>query len=658
MTIALRDYQNECVETVLAEYGKGVNRQLVSLPTGAGKTVVMGSLAKQLNKKTILLAHREELITQAVEKFKLVWPAVDFGVCMAERDEIHTQVVIGSVQSCSRPKRLARLKEQGFEVMMIDEAHHSVSDSYQAVINELGFGEGTQKLLVGVSATVERSDKQGLGISFDRITFSRSIATMIRGGYLAPVIGRRILTNLNLEKIRTQNGDFAIEDLSEAVNTSERNEFIAAKFKEYAPDRKGVAFCCDVAHCKDLANAFQAQGVESRAVWGDMPTDERKQVLSDLKHGQIQVVTSCGILIEGYDEPSVTAVLMARPTKSHSLYIQCAGRGLRKHPGKDNCLILDFTDRNHNLDSVVTLTDTIPEAILIKGKEEEEAEIKEREEIDRTRKITVLESVDHEFDVIGAARFIWVPIGDNEWSLLDDNKREIIVSPEREGFVAMLYFPDGTSEKIVSSPLNLEYCTGVCEDYARRHLKVAFADAKSPWLNAVSMPTQGQRDFLDKNSAWVKGMSKAQASMTIRKLIALKNKQRRLMAKDPPSIKQMYALKSHGIDPKGMNKRDAMQAIAKIKQRSNPKSEDCSSKITKHCSKCNEYKEVNKIRNWLRNKCEETYIDNDHSELRINHEYFGGWCDNNVCLPCAYVLFDEWNAFLIAKNQLPLDLKR
>lgn len=123
-SLQLRDYQQEAIDTVLAEFAAGSCRQLICLPTGAGKTIVMAALAKQLNKRILLIAHREELIHQAVEKFKLVWPEATIGVCMADRNEINCQIVIGSVQSCSRPKRLELLKEQGPEVLMIDEAHH------------------------------------------------------------------------------------------------------------------------------------------------------------------------------------------------------------------------------------------------------------------------------------------------------------------------------------------------------------------------------------------------------------------------------------------------------------------------------------------------------------------------------------------------------
>lgn len=563
MTIALRDYQQEALEAILSEYKTGVSRQLVSLPTGAGKTIVMAAIARQLNKKTLLLAHREELLTQSIDKFKLFWPNVDIGLCKAEYNEIHTQVVVGSVQSCSRPKRLDRLKEQGFELLMIDEAHHSVSDSYQTIINELGFSNGSNKLLVGVTATIMRGDNQSLGDIFNKITFSRSIATMIRAGYLSPVVGRKILTNFSFERIRTRNGDFDLGDLAEAVNTSERNNFIVEKFKEYTKDRKGIAFCVDVQHCKDLSDSFKKAGIASEAIYGEMPFLERKNVLESLKSGKIQIVTSCGVLTEGFDEPTINVILMARPTKSAGLYIQCVGRGLRLWPGKESCFVLDFTDRGHNLDAIMTLSNTIPEAIHVKEQEGEEIG---RKEIDRTPKITVLETVDKEFDILGSARFIWVQVGD-EWSLQDDERREIVMQPTDEGgYVATLYYPDGTSKQIVNSQLPLEYCSGVCEDFARRHLKIAFADASKPWMSSNACPTKGQIDYLTKQNAWRDKMTRGEASLEIRKIIALKNKQRRILACEPITIKQMYALKNYGIDTTNMTKLQAMQAISKIKQ--------------------------------------------------------------------------------------------
>ncbi len=519
----------------------------------------MAAIAKTLNKRTLILAHREELIAQTIEKFRIFWPGVDIGVCMADRDEIHNQIVVGSVQSCCRPKRLERLQAIGFDVMMIDEAHHSTSDSYQSVINACGFSKGTEKLFVGVTATPTRSDKQPLGDTFDKISFSRSIGTMIKAGYLSPVIGRKILTNFTLERIRSHNGDFAITELSEAVNTPERNSFIADKYQEHAPGRKGIAFCCDVQHCQDLADAFNKKGIVAAAVWGDMTAECRQNAINDLKHGRIQVATSCGVLCEGYDEPSINAVIMARPTRSPALYIQCAGRGLRLWPGKPDCLVLDFSDRSHNLDSIMSLSSAIPEISITKEATEQ------FEAIDKQPTIEALEEVDREFDILGSARFMWVTVAD-EWSLLDDVRNEIVMSPSAGGFIAVLHHSDGKVTSLVTSPLSLEYCAGVCEDYARRNLKVAFSDLKASWLNNAAPPTQGQRDYLEKQGAWRNSFTKAEASIEIRRIVANKNKQRRQLSTEPITDKQRYFLKGQGIETANMSKLQAMQAISRVKQ--------------------------------------------------------------------------------------------
>lgn len=565
MTIPLRDYQIEALEAVVSEYSNGVTRQVLSLPTGSGKTVVMSSIAKHFNKKTLLLAHREELLTQAKDKFLLFWPEVSIGTVKAELNEMNQQVVIGSVQTCSRPRRLEELKKQNFEVLMVDECHHSLASTYQTIINELGFGEGSAKLLVGVSATI---DREGLGSVFDKVTFARSVGTMIRAGFLAPIQARRIITNLTLEKIRIQNGDFAVTELSEAINLPERNRFIVQKFKEYGAELKTIAICCDVKHCHDLAAAFNEAGIKAHPVWGDMDKEARVRVLDDLKKGNIQVATSCGVLTEGYDESSISCVIMARPTKSQTLYIQSVGRGLRKHPGKENCLLLDFTDRGHSLDSIMQLNCILPEATFLLEEEGEEIEEDdESEEIDRTPKMGAVPTSDRAFDIVGASRFCWVEIGGGVWSLLDDDDREIVMTPTAEGtYTAKVFYPDGTFKVIVNRPIPLDYSAGVCEDYARRYLKVTLADRSKSWLKSDSPITNNQRSFLQKEGILVDGMSKAEAAIEIRRVIGIKNQRRRVLASEPITSKQAYFLRSQGIDPKGMTKLDGMTAIGKLKK--------------------------------------------------------------------------------------------
>lgn len=560
MTIKLREFQEEALLSVITEHQEGIKRQLIHLPTGSGKTIVMSAIAKHFGKKTLIIAHREELINQAVEKFRLFWPSVDIGVCKAERNEIEPQVVVGSVQSCCRSNRLEQLKKKEFDLLLIDECHHSTADSYKTIINELGFNDNPSKLLIGVTATAMRD---GLGEIFEKIVFTRSISTMIKSGYLSPVVGRRILTNFNLQKLSTRNGDYDLGDLSEAVDTEERNAFVVQKFIEHANNRKGIAFCVDVDHCIRLSEAFRSHGIESQAVYGAMPSDERKRALESLKNGRIQVATSCGVLTEGFDEPSIDVILMVRPTKSEILYTQCVGRGLRKHVGKSDCMVLDFTDRGLNLDSALTLNKMIPEATV----EEEEIEgIAEGEKIDRRPRIRTTESSDLPFDILGQTRFCWVDIGEGEWSLLDDDKIEIVLTPKGDGYCSTVHYPDGNSKEIVSSSLPLEYAQGVSEDFARQHLNVKYADLSTEWMQNHYEPTKGQRSYLETQGAYIEGMSKAQAAIEIRRIVGIKNKRRRQMAAEPITQKQKLVLIRAGIETTNVSKYQAMQLISKLKQ--------------------------------------------------------------------------------------------
>ena len=184
--IKLRDYQQDALNVVIEAHSKGLSKQLIVLPTASGKTIIMAAIARHFDTKMLLLAHREELINQAIDKFKLYWPDVDIGICKAKKNEIDRQVVAGSVQSCFRPKRLEQLKKQGFEVLFIDEAHHAAAQSYQTIINELGFNDSS-KLLIGVTATPDRADKKQLGNTFDKIVYSRTIGSLIKDGYRTPV---------------------------------------------------------------------------------------------------------------------------------------------------------------------------------------------------------------------------------------------------------------------------------------------------------------------------------------------------------------------------------------------------------------------------------------------------------------------------------------
>lgn len=563
MAINLRDYQESALNSVIKDFQGGVNRQLIVLPTASGKTFVMAAVAKYFNKKVLIVAHREELLLQAQDKFKLYWPEADIGICKAERKEYNHQIVIGSTQTCSRPGCLRQLKKKGFDILMIDETHHAPASTYQRIIKDLGFGDKTKKLLIGVTATPMRSDKKQLGDFFDKMVYSKTAGELIQSGHLAPVSGRRILTSFNLNKVHTRMGDFAVNELASVVNTKDRNKFVVEKFKEHCPTRKAIVFCVDVKHCQDTAQAFNTQGIIAEPVWGNMDKDLRKRVLKGFSKANIQVVTSCGVLTEGFDEPSIQAIVMARPTKSKGLYIQMAGRGLRKNPGKEDCLVLDFTDQYHNLNSIISLNKAIPESKYI---EADKPKV-EREKVDRTPRINTLKNIDREFDVLGIhTSFFWVDIGDDERSLTDDNKNEIVIRPTDSGFVADL-FSNGNVKSICSNQVHLKDCIKICEDYARNNLKITYAALNGSWLaNARKLkPSEKQIEILRQHSVDTRRISKAEACLKIQTIFARSSKEKRLHGNmlTPP---QKTYLEQHGMRTDNLTRHDAFVMIQKIKQ--------------------------------------------------------------------------------------------
>lgn len=568
-SVQLRDYQQEALAAIQKELEQGVTKQLISLPTGSGKTLVAAGTGKHYGKRLLFLAHRDELITQAVEKFKLHWPDADIGICKAKRNEIDHRIVIGSIQTCSQPKRLAQLKEKNFQILIVDEAHHAAAKSYRKTISELSFGgKDKNKLLIGLTATPMRSkEEEGLGDIFSKIVFSRSISTLIKAGYLVPVIGRRIATKIDLKGVRIKRGDFESGALSNKINTPERNALIVQKYLLHASTRPSIAFCADVKHAKDLCKAFQAQGISCAAVYGTMGLELRHSTLDDFKQGKLQVLTSVGVLTEGWDESSVAAILMCRPTKSLILFTQCVGRGTRPHPLKENCLVMDFADNYHSIDSIITLKKCIPDAIEISEEADHKNPVAQDIRIPENGK--VVELYDEEIDILGQRQFIWIALGDDEYSLADDQRNEIVIRPVESGYVADHYHANSLVRQIQTNPIPLDYCQGVAEDWARQHLNLFYVDRKGDWLkiSRQAHATQGQITFLSKNDIDARKMSKMRASLEIRRIIAIENKKRRqemLIGNITPA--QRIMLERAGIDYSNMNRGMANQVLTTLNE--------------------------------------------------------------------------------------------
>jgi superfamily II DNA or RNA helicase len=345
--VTLRPYQAEAIEAVLAARRQGHKRLLVCLPTGAGKTVIFSRLAELAQRQVLVLAHREELLFQARDKLQQALGgaqvvAVERG---SERGARDAKVLVCSIRSLHEARLAEVMRGRHVGLVIYDECHHAAAEDNLRVLRQLGaFDADFAGTLLGFTATTTRGDGKGLDSIFDRIVYSRSLPELIEDGFLAPLRGFRIATAADLTRLSGGGQDFREEELAEAVDIEERNALVARSIQELARDRRTILFAVTVRHARNLAYSLNALGVPAGLVHGAMPPDERAGALADFRNGRLQVMCNVAVLTEGFDDPGVSCVAMARPTRSEGLYAQCVGRGTRLHPGKSDCLILDFVD--------------------------------------------------------------------------------------------------------------------------------------------------------------------------------------------------------------------------------------------------------------------------------------------------------------------------
>lgn len=333
----LRPYQEEAKEAVKTQWASGNRRTLVVLPTGCGKTIVFAKLIEDQVRKGergLILAHRGELLEQAADKLKSATGLV----CAVEKaDETCLnswyRVVVGSVQSLQREKRLSRFPHDYFDHIVVDEAHHCLSDGYQKVLSHFD----TAKVL-GVTATPDRGDMRNLGSFFDSLAYEYTLPRAIKEGYLAPIKALTVPLTLDLSSVSMQNGDFRASEIGTALDPYLHQ--IADEMLRLVPDRKTVVFLPLVKTSKKFCEILRQKGFRAVEVNGE--SKDRGEILRDFNAGKYNVLCNSMLLTEGWDCPSVDCVIVLRPTKVRSLYSQMVGRGTRLCPGKDHLLLLDF----------------------------------------------------------------------------------------------------------------------------------------------------------------------------------------------------------------------------------------------------------------------------------------------------------------------------
>lgn len=333
----LRPYQETARQKVQEEWEEGKKRTLLVLPTGTGKTIVFSKIIEDRVKKgerVLVIAHRGELLEQASDK---LYKSTGLKTATEKAGQTSLgsfyRVVVGSVQTLQREKRLNQFPPEYFDTIVIDEAHHAISDGYQRVLQHFESAN-----VLGVTATPDRGDMRNLGSYFESLAYEYSLPEAIKSGYLSPIKALTIPLKLDLSNVKQQAGDFSTKDLGTALDPY--LEQIAEEMKKQCLNRKTVVFLPLVKTSQKFRDILNQHGFKAAEVNGE--SGDREQVLKDYEEGKYNVLCNSMLLTEGWDCPSVDCVIVLRPTKVRALYSQMVGRGTRLAPGKKELLLLDF----------------------------------------------------------------------------------------------------------------------------------------------------------------------------------------------------------------------------------------------------------------------------------------------------------------------------
>jgi superfamily II DNA or RNA helicase len=362
--LPLRGYQYEALQALESGWSHGKTRLAVVLPTGMGKTVVFAHLIARTvaaGRRVLVMVHREELAAQARDKVHSVAPELSVGIVKAERNELHGDVLVASVQTLARPGRRKQIDPDSVGLVIVDECHHAAANTWREVLDYFGCFGATPA--AGFTATMSREDGRGLGNIWEDVVYTRDILYGIENGYLTDVRGKAVTVDgLDLGTVARNHGDYQDSALGEAMEASGAGPVIAKAYVEHAVGRPGVLFAPTVATAYSFAADLQAAGIVTEVITGATATEDRELSYKRYAAGETQVLSNCMVLTEGWDAPWASCAVIARPTSSAALYVQMVGRVLRPWAagGKTDALVLDVVgvSSRHALRSIVDLTKT------------------------------------------------------------------------------------------------------------------------------------------------------------------------------------------------------------------------------------------------------------------------------------------------------------
>ncbi|KAI1450149.1 P-loop containing nucleoside triphosphate hydrolase protein [Annulohypoxylon stygium] len=439
--ISLRDYQEECIQSVLASVKNGHKRLGISLATGAGKTVIFTQLIDRIKphseeaSQTLILAHRRELVEQAARHCTNAYPHMTVEIEMGNMHASGTaDITIASIQSINSGERIEKFEPDRFKLVLVDEAHHIVAPQYLRTLEHFGLDrkDDDSPTLVGVSATFSRTDGLRLGAAIDEIVYHKDYVDMIGDKWLSDVVFTTVETKVDLSRVGSAaNGDFQTRELSRVVNTKQVNEVTVRSWLAKAPGRKStLVFCVDLAHVDGLTEAFRQFGIDARFVTSETPNVERSNLIDAFKRQEYPILVNCGVFTEGTDIPNIDCIIIARPTRSRNLLVQMIGRGMRLHPGKADCHIIDMVS---SLATGIITTPTLfgldPSELVEKASVKEMQRLKASREIAESppaRKVTftdydsvldLIADTSGERHIRSISQNAWVQVAPQKWIL-------------------------------------------------------------------------------------------------------------------------------------------------------------------------------------------------------------------------------------------------
>jgi ATP-dependent helicase IRC3 len=495
--------------------------------------------------QTLILAHRRELVEQAARHCINAYPDKTVEI---EMGKIHASgladITVASLQSITSGDRLSKFDPKRFKLVLVDEAHHIVARGYMNVLAHMGLASpGTSSPnLIGVSATFSRFDGLRLGAAIDEIVYHKDYVDMIEEKWLTDVVFTTVKSSADLSRVKTrQGGDFELASLSRAVNNDHTNELTVRTWLAKASGRSSsLVFCVDLNHVNGLTQKFRQYGIDARFVTGDTPVIKRGEMLDAFRNGDFPVLVNCNVFTEGTDIPNIDCVLLARPTQSRNLLVQMIGRGMRLHPGKKNCHIIDMVS---SLDTGIVTTPTLfgldPSEIVDSASAEEMRQLRNRKDAEMARDDEVygsrltLEAGDRPQRVVftdynsvtelisdtsgekhirAISPNAWVQVGPGRYILSGPTGTylRLEMSDEATDEAASKIFtayevralPPGVSKSPFAAPREMlrtttfESAVHGCDKYASEIFPHSFISRRMRWRDGP--PTEGQLEFLNK----------------------------------------------------------------------------------------------------------------------------------------------------------------